>query len=133
MSIRSAWERIAVDYRRSVEHGVHQKRYIYEEMVLTDSQLKSGVSESQAFYEFGSRCGLQPYMKLAALLEQSRKNGARSLRERLRLEMADAFEQRKHQARRLGEEAGTRLLIPLFLLLAVVMVMIAVPAWLAFG
>ena len=133
MSIRSAWERIAVDYRRSVEHGVHQKRYIYEEMVLTESQLKSGVSESQAFYEFGSRCGLQPYMKLAALLEQSRKNGARSLRERLRLEMADAFEQRKHQARRLGEEAGTRLLIPLFLLLAVVMVMIAVPAWLAFG
>lgn len=86
MSIRSAWERIAVDYRRSVEHGVHQKRYIYEEMVLTESQLKSGVSESQAFYEFGSRCGLQPYMKLAALLEQSRKNGARSLRERLRLE-----------------------------------------------
>ena len=72
-------------------------------------------------------------MKLAALLEQSRKNGARSLRERLRLEMADAFEQRKHQARRLGEEAGTRLLIPLFLLLAVVLVMIAVPAWLAFG
>ena len=133
MSIRSAGERIAVDYRRSVEHGVHQKRYIYEEMVLTESQLKSGVSESQAFYEFGSRCGLQPYMKLAALLEQSRKNGARSLRERLRLEMADAFEQRKHQARRLGEEAGTRLLIPLFLLLAVVMVMIAVPAWLAFG
>lgn len=133
MSIRSAWERIVSDYRRSVEHGVRQKRYVYEEMVLTDSQLKSGVSESQAFYEFGSRCGLQPYMKLAALLEQSRKNGARNLRERLRLEMADAFEQRKHQARRLGEEAGTRLLIPLFLLLAVVMVMIAVPAWLAFG
>ncbi len=77
---------------------------IYEEMVLTESQLKSGVSESQAFYEFGSRCGLQPYMKLAALLEQSRKNGARSLRERLRLEMADAFEQRKHQARRLGRK-----------------------------
>lgn len=133
MSIRSSWERIVFDYRRSVERGVRQERYIYEEMVLTDSQLKSGVSESQAFYEFGSRCGLQPYMKLAALLEQSRKNGAKSLRERLRLEMTDAFEQRKHQARRLGEEAGTKLLVPLFLLLVVVMVMIAVPAWLAFG
>ena len=71
--------------------------------------------------------------ELAALLEQNRKNGSRNLRERLRLEMAEAFEERKHQARRLGEEAGTKLLVPLFLLLAVVMVMIAVPAWLAFG
>ena len=77
MSIRSAWERIAVDYRRSVEHGVHQKRYIYEENGSDGEPVKSGVSESQAFYEFGSRCGLQPYMKLAALLEQSRKNGAK--------------------------------------------------------
>ena len=46
----------------------------------------------------------------------------------LRTEMTDAFEQRKHQARRLGEEAGTKLLLPLFILLSVVMVMIAVPA-----
>ena len=46
--------------------------------------------------------------------------------------MTDAFELRKHQARRLGEEAGTRLLAPLFMLLAVVMVMIAVPALMEF-
>mgnify|MGYP003379931437 FL=1 len=46
--------------------------------------------------------------------------------------MAEAFEQRKHQARRLGEEAGTKLLLPLFLLLAVVMVMVALPALMEF-
>ena len=133
MSIRSAWERICGEYRRAVERGDRTERYIYEEMYLTGSQIKSGISEAQAFREFGNRCGLQQYMKLAALLEQNRKNGSRNLRERLRLEMAEAFEERKHQARRLGEEAGTKLLVPLFLLLAVVMVMIAVPAWLAFG
>ena len=37
MSIRSAWERIAVDYRRSVEHGVHQKRYIYCLLYTSDA------------------------------------------------------------------------------------------------
>jgi len=47
--------------------------------------------------------------------------------------MAEAFEQRKHQARRMGEKAGTKLLVPLFLLLGVVMVMIMLPAWTAFG
>ena len=45
--------------------------------------------------------------------------------------MTAAWEEQKHTARRLGEEAGTRLLIPLFLMLAVVMVIIMVPALLA--
>ena len=72
-------------------------------------------------------------MKLSGLLEQNRKNGSKNLRETLRLEMAEAFEQRKHQARRMGEKAGTKLLVPLFLLLGVVMVMIMIPAWTAFG
>ena len=87
----------------------------------------------KAFVEFGTRCGLQQYMKLSGLLEQNRKNGSKNLRETLRLEMAEAFEQRKHQARRMGEKAGTKLLVPLFLLLGVVMVMIMLPAWTAFG
>ena len=46
--------------------------------------------------------------------------------------MEEAFEQRKHQARRLGEEASTKLLLPLFLMLGVVMIMVAVPAMLEF-
>ncbi len=46
----------------------------------------------------------------------------------LELEMNDAFEQRKTTAKRLGEEAGTKLLLPLFLLLGIVMVIVIVPA-----
>ena len=83
--------------------------------------------------EFGRRCGLQQYMKLSSLLEQNRKNGSKNLRDTLKVEMAEAFEQRKHQARRLGEEAGTKLLLPLFMMLSVVMVVIAVPALMEFG
>lgn len=101
-------------------------------MDMVSSQLASGVPEGRAFEEFGRRCGLQPYMKLGGLLEQSRKNGSKNLRDTLKLEMADAFEQRRQQARRLGEEAGTKLLLPLFMLLSVVLVMIAVPALMGF-
>ena len=46
--------------------------------------------------------------------------------------MVTAFEQRKNLAKKLGEEAGTKLLLPLFLMLGVVMVMMVVPAFLAF-
>ena len=46
--------------------------------------------------------------------------------------MVAAFEQRKNLAKKLGEEAGTKLLLPLFLMLGVVMIMMVVPAFLAF-
>lgn len=132
MSIRTAWDKLAVDYKKEREQGRIPVRYIYEEMYITSCQLKSGVSEQRAFSEFGRRCDLWQYRKFAALLEQNLKNGSHHLREALRLEMAEAFEQRKHQAKRIGEEAGTKLLLPLFMMLSVVMVMIAVPALMAF-
>lgn len=39
------------------------------------------------------------------------------------------FEERKKQARKLGEEAGTKLMIPLFMMLAVVFIIVIVPAF----
>lgn len=132
MSIRTAWDKIALEHQQMVKAGRRRSRYVYEEMYETACQMKSGVSEGKAFAEFGRRCGLQHYMKLSGLLEQNRKNGSRNLRDTLKIEMAEAFEQRKHQARRLGEEAGTKLLLPLFMMLSVVMIMIAVPALMEF-
>lgn len=131
-TVRGAWERIAAGYRESLKNGRRVMCPAYEEMVHTASQLKSGMSESRAYNEFGRRCSLQPYIKLAALLEQNQKNGGKQLRNALDIEMASAFEQRKNAARKLGEEAGTKLLLPLLLMLFVVMTMIVVPAFLAF-
>ena len=132
MTIRTAWERIVVGYENTVQEGTRKPRPAYEEMCHTISQLKSGMAESRAYGEFGRRCGLQPYVKLAALLEQNRKTGSKNLKAALELEMVTAFEQRKNLAKKLGEEAGTKLLLPLFLMLGVVMVMMVVPAFLAF-
>lgn len=131
MTVRTAWERIAFDYQETLEKG-GLKRPAYEEMLQTCYQLKSGAPEGRAYEEFGRRCVLQPYLKLAGLLEQNRKTGTKNLRQLLQLEMTDAFEQRKNLARRQGEEAATKLLIPLFLMLGVVMVIVVVPAFLTF-
>ena len=72
------------------------------------------------------------YQKLAALLEQNMRTGTRGMRQLLEEEMALALEQRKDLAKRQGEEAGTKLLLPLFIMLGIVMVMIVVPAWMSF-
>lgn len=133
MTVRGAWERMVTDYENGVRDGKQKRRAAYEEMGQTWHQLQSGMPEGAAYRDFGKRCRLQPYLKLSSLLEQNRKTGTRNLREILRMEMADAFEQRKTLARRLGEEAGTKLLLPLFMMLGIVMVMVMVPAMMTMG
>ncbi len=49
----------------------------------------------------------------------------------LRIEAVQAFEERMARAKRLGEEAGTKLLAPMFLMLAEVLVIVVVPAFLS--
>ena len=49
MSIRTAWDRIAEDYKMAVKEGRRGLRYVYEEMYVTSSQLKSGESEARCF------------------------------------------------------------------------------------
>lgn len=133
LTIRNAWERIVLDYETARKQGKQKPRAAYEEMRQTYYQMLSGMAEGEAYREFGRRCRLQPYLKLSGLLEQNRKTGTKNMRSILQTEMSDALEQRKNLARRLGEEAGTRLLMPLFLMLGIVMVMIMVPAMMTMG
>ena len=83
-------------------------------------QLKSNVSESEAYRSFARRISLKPYARLIALIEQKRRNGSRNLREALKLEMEDAFECRKNTAK--------RLLLPLLLQLGIILLLILFPA-----
>lgn len=133
LTTRNAWERIVKDYETAKRQNKKKVRAAYEEMSQTCYQMQCGVPEGEAYRDFGRRCRLQPYLKLSSLLEQNRKSGTKNLRAILQTEMADALEQRKNLARRLGEEAGTRLLMPLFLMLGIIMVMIMVPAMMTMG
>ena len=131
LPVRKAWAKIVEDYRRTEEKA--GKRAAYEEMAAAYYLMQRGVPEIRAYSECGNRCRVLPYRKLAGILEQNVKNGSKSLTPVLEAEMEAAFEQRKNLARRLGEEASTKLLLPLFMMLLIVMVMITVPAFLAFG
>lgn len=133
MNVRNAWGRMVADYETALKQGRTGRRAAYEEMQQTYYQVRNGMSESSAYREFGRRCRLQPYLKLSSLLEQNRRSGTKDLRTILEMELADAFEMRKNLARRMGEEAGTRLLLPLFLMLGIIMVMIMVPAMMTMG
>ena len=134
MSVRRAWEKIALDYNNRLRDGPQEKSHaVYDEMMTTLRQMQSGVSENLAYEEFGRRCGTKEYRKLGTLLEQNVRKGTRGLSVLLEQESAEAFEQRKNLAKQLGEEAGTKLLLPMILMLAVVMVIVMVPAMMSFN
>ncbi len=130
MSIRMAWEKIVADYEK--KRPDTKFHYAYEEMKIACQEMKSGVSEMTAYDEFGKRCGMPLYRKLSTLLIQNMRKGSTSLGALLKGESRAALEERRNAARKAGEEAGTKLLLPMMLLLCMVMLMILFPAFITF-
>lgn len=128
MTIRGAFQKIAGDYEAKCRNGARASP-AYEEVLYTCRELHSGISEGVSYEHFGRRTGLQEYIRLSTLLAQNLKRGNSTLLERLREEADKSAEERLQQSKKLGEEAGTKLLIPMVLMLAVVMAMIMIPAF----
>ena len=133
MTISRAWEKISLDYKKQRENNACKLHFSYEEMLITHYQMKSGMPEGKAYAEFGKRCNMKEYLKLGALLEQNLKKGTKGLTQMLENECLEAFEERKNIAKRLGEEAGTKLLAPMGIMLIIVMIIVIVPAMLSFS
>ncbi len=128
MTIRNAFCKIANDYGKE-----NNFRYVYEEMLITCYELDNGISETSAYENFGKRCRLPQYTKLSNILIQNLRKGSNGILTALRQEAVNAFEQRKNTAKKLGEEAGTKLLLPMMLMLGIVVVLIIVPAYFSFS
>lgn len=130
MTSRSAWEKIAGDYlKRRDREG---RKYVYEEMLISLNQLRSGMSERDVYNDFGRRTGQHRYVRFAGLLSQNLRQGISGLTDSLDAEMHAALEERKNMAIRKGEEAGTKLLFPMMAMLAVIVISIVVPAFMSF-
>lgn len=127
MTIRNAFGKMGEDYKK--RKISEKKQYVYEEIVLLCHELQSGVAETDAYAHLGKRCRLQPYMKLSTLLSQNLRKGNSDLLSKLRQEAETAFEERKNSAKKAGEEAGTKLLLPMMMMLCIVMVLIMIPAY----
>lgn len=129
MTVKRAWRKITADYEE--EKQTWGIRYAYEEMRQACNEMDSGIMEAESYERFGRRCGLQIYIKLGALLSQNLRKGTKGISQILQTEAVQSFEERKARAKRLGEEAGTKLLAPMFMMLAVVLVIVIVPAFMS--
>ena len=132
LTIRGAIERMDSDYKKHVREGGRIKN-AYEELAICLKKLRDGNSEAKCLEEWGKRCELLCYRKITSLLIQNLKKGTTGLIIALENEMKIAFDERKAQVRRRGEEAQTKLLFPMIMMLGVVMIIIMIPAYFSFG
>lgn len=149
MSVRNVFYKCAGEYRQKLaaqnalsdpkgkRQSGHSRQYagrwLYEEVLLVCNELDSGVPEAEAYMHFGRRCHLRQYTKLCTLLVQNLRRGNDTLLQVLQEEAESSFEERKNLARELGEEAGTRLLFPMMIMLGITMLIIIVPAYFSFS
>lgn len=139
LTVKNAFFRMTADYVRWQEQEKprrnkgKRKWYLLEEMRVSCHQLENGVSQEQVCQDFGKRCGEMRYRRLCFLLAVHLKQGNDQLLMLLAKEAEDAGEERKNLARKAGEEAGTKLLLPMMLMLAVVMLLVLLPAYMGFG
>lgn len=103
---------------------------VYMELHRMICEMDNGMGEIRAYQEFAKRCDLQPYRKLMSLLISGQKVGNRRLMEKLNEEADRVFTERKNTARKLGEEAGTKLLFPMMMMMVIIMGIVMIPAFL---
>ena len=130
MTIRNSMIRLAENYQRSFKNDENkEKRVAYEELVVVKNKLASGYSEIGAYEEMAKNINMRTYTRFLNIIIQSIKNGNKDLKNILNMEVQDALYERKQNAKKLGEEAATKLVLPLMLMLSVIMVVIMVPAF----
>lgn len=131
-SIRKSMEKLASDYIRNKEKYHMKERCAYEEIVRICKEMEGGVYEAEAYERLGRRCMLPEYKVLSVLLIQNLQKGNRSILELLEREAASAGDERRRRAKIRGDEASTKLLLPMVLQLIVVVTILIVPAFLSF-
>lgn len=117
MITREAWDEISV-----TGDGV-----LYEEMKQASLEMQNGVSEIDAYINFGNRCGVPFVKKFISMLVQNLSKGNKELVDFLKTESIVCWEEKKHAVKRQGEQAANKLMLPLGLILIGIFVMILVP------
>ena len=127
MTVRNIWFFLCEEAGKKKDG----KSPLFEEMEITVNELKSGASEAGAYTDFGKRTAMPETVRFSALLSQNVKTGGSRLSDLLREETEKAVSEQKQRAVKAGEEAGTKLLFPMMLLLGDMMAIIMVPAFMS--
>ena len=129
MNPRSIWYAICQKYEEGLDKAGKGRRYAYEEMIAARNRMDEGCGELTAYDGFAARCDNVRYRSFVSLVKQAVVKGNDGLYEQLDMEMDKALREMNNRVKIRASEAETKLLLPMFMMLAVVLVIVMIPAF----
>lgn len=120
MTISKAWEKIINENKR--------KHILYDEMRYALAQIKSGKPEGAAYEEFARRCHVKEVTKFVSVIIMNLKRGGSEVVPVLKEQGSECWEMRKNAAKELGEQASTKILIPMMIMFLGIVLIVGTPA-----
>ena len=127
MNPRAIWSAICSRYEDNPAFS-GGRRYAYEEMITTKRLMDEGCNELTAYDGFAARCQNVRYRTFISFVKQTVVKGGDSLENVLYEEMEKAREEKNNMIKTAAAEAETKLLLPMFMMLAVVIAIVMIPA-----
>lgn len=127
MTFNRAWYKIATDYRKSIKKS-GQPSILYEEMLITIQDMEKGMSELNAYTLFGERCKIPEILRFTSIVTQNIKKGSDMLVNVLQQQSKEAWLIRQDFAKRKGEKASTKLILPMGIMFIAIIMIVMTPA-----
>ncbi len=129
MNPRTIWTEMCRRYKESLDVSGKNRRYVYDEMLVTGKMMEEGMEELAAYDDFAQRTGSIRYRAFISLVKQTVVKGSAGLDKMLYEEMERSQTERINRARTEASEAQTKLLLPMFMMLLVVLAIVMIPAF----
>lgn len=132
MTTRQAWNKLTAQYHFKRKAGMVEEKEVYEAITRMTRRFSEGESERAIYQQFTQEVSAPCFHKLMRILLGNLEKGTQGICTRLEEESRVAYEQRIQNAKKLGEEASTKMLFPLMLMMVIVMGIVMLPALVEF-
>ena len=118
MTLREAWKEVAYS---------DMDNKLYRQMQRVTEDINNGISEPAALYAFSIRCATPEIKKFTSLVIQGLDKGPSELAHSLKNQSEELWEIKKQKTLQLGDEAASKLLIPIAIIFVGLLIIIMGP------
>lgn len=123
MTVTRAWEKISNESKKATP--------LQREVCTVIQDIRAGKPEHSAYEDFAKRCRTPEITRFISVILQNLRKGNGELVPVLRIFTNECWEMRKNIAKKFGEEASTKMILPLMLMFAAILLIVGAPAVLA--
>ena len=102
--------------------------WIYKEIKNSIREFELGKSEKKVFEDFAMRCNSPEISRVMAILIQNSRFGSDDITAILKIQSGEFWDMRKSEAKKLAEEASTKMVFSLALMFIGILIMVVTPA-----